>query len=73
MTDNRRGVGRCPVCRTPAEPTYHPFCSKRCADVDLNRWLKGNYAIAGAETDDTPETSDGDHDQVASGTNRRPS
>lgn len=36
----------CPVCKTkPANAVYRPFCSKRCADVDLNRWLTGGYAI----------------------------
>lgn len=35
----------CPICRKPADPAYRPFCSKRCADVDLGRWLKGTYAI----------------------------
>jgi uncharacterized protein len=35
----------CPICRKPATSAFKPFCSKRCADVDLNRWLVGNYAI----------------------------
>ena len=38
----------CPICKKPAVERYRPFCSKRCADVDLNRWLKGGYAIPGA-------------------------
>lgn len=37
----------CPICRKPAVDRYQPFCSKRCADVDLSRWLKGGYAIPG--------------------------
>ena len=37
---------RCTICkRKEADPAYKPFCSKRCADVDLGRWLKGGYAI----------------------------
>ena len=42
----------CPICSKQAVERYQPFCSKRCADVDLSRWLKGSYAIAGepAET-----------------------
>ncbi|AEQ50448.1 hypothetical protein KKY_405 [Pelagibacterium halotolerans B2] len=40
---------------------FHPFCSARCADVDLNRWLKGNYVIPGktssADEDDTGSSS----------------
>jgi endogenous inhibitor of DNA gyrase (YacG/DUF329 family) len=35
----------CPICGKPRDPRYDPFCSKRCADVDLHRWLKGNYVI----------------------------
>lgn len=47
----------CPICRMPALERYHPFCSKRCADVDLGRWLKGSYAIP-AELEDH-EAGDG--------------
>lgn len=50
----------CPVCQKPTDPTYRPFCSKRCADVDLGRWLNGSYAIPAEETSiDGPETEDG--------------
>jgi len=42
----------CPVCGKPAVEQYHPFCSKRCADVDLNRWLSGRYAIPGRAEED---------------------
>ncbi|MFS8037185.1 DNA gyrase inhibitor YacG [Xanthobacter sp. AM11] len=35
----------CPICGKPQVERYRPFCSKRCADVDLNRWLSGAYAI----------------------------
>jgi len=38
----------CPICGKPADPDHLPFCSKRCANVDLNRWLSGTYAIPGA-------------------------
>jgi hypothetical protein len=44
----------CPICRRPVEaPTYRPFCSRRCADLDLQRWLSGGYAIP--STDDESE------------------
>jgi uncharacterized protein len=36
---------KCPICGKPAVEEFKPFCSKRCADVDLNRWLTGNYVI----------------------------
>lgn len=39
------GDGRCPICDKPTFSAYRPFCSKRCADVDLGRWLRGDYAI----------------------------
>jgi hypothetical protein len=38
----------CPICGKPAEAEFRPFCSARCADVDLNRWLSGVYSIEGA-------------------------
>ena len=38
---------RCPVCGKPQVKANRPFCSKRCAEVDLGRWLKGQYAVPG--------------------------
>jgi hypothetical protein len=46
---------KCPICAKPTVHAYRPFCSKRCADVDLNRWFTGRYAVPGAETDDNPD------------------
>lgn len=40
-----RPVRPCPICETSSAQKYHPFCSRRCADVDLNRWLNGSYVI----------------------------
>jgi endogenous inhibitor of DNA gyrase (YacG/DUF329 family) len=40
---------RCPECGKPANPKTLPFCSARCRDVDLNRWLSGRYVIPGKE------------------------
>ncbi len=47
----------CPICKRPLDEhegalRFRPFCSKRCAEVDLGRWLKGSYAIPAAETED---------------------
>jgi endogenous inhibitor of DNA gyrase (YacG/DUF329 family) len=42
----------CPICSKPTDPQYKPFCSRRCADVDLSRWLKGGYAIPGAPAEE---------------------
>jgi hypothetical protein len=44
----------CPICGKPATPDYRPFCSRRCADVDLGRWLTEGYRIP-AETEDEAE------------------
>jgi endogenous inhibitor of DNA gyrase (YacG/DUF329 family) len=42
----------CAQCRKhPVEPAFRPFCSKRCADVDLGQWLKGGYVISGNAVD----------------------
>jgi endogenous inhibitor of DNA gyrase (YacG/DUF329 family) len=35
----------CPICKKPSTQKHHPFCSGRCTQVDLNRWLGGQYAI----------------------------
>lgn len=37
----------CPICKKPSTTDYAPFCSKRCADLDLGKWLDGNYILAG--------------------------
>ena len=44
-----RAAKRCPICRKPAVEASKPFCSERCRDVDLNRWLSGSYAIPSRE------------------------
>jgi uncharacterized protein len=49
---------KCPICSQPSEDRYRPFCSRRCADVDLSRWLSGAYAIPDkAESEDGGEAS----------------
>jgi len=48
----------CPVCGKPAVEASRPFCSRRCADVDLNRWLSGVYAIPTAEDEEEDERCD---------------
>jgi endogenous inhibitor of DNA gyrase (YacG/DUF329 family) len=47
---------KCPICGKPAEQRYRPFCSRRCADVDLNRWLSGAYAVPAVEDEEKPAT-----------------
>ncbi|MBX9926901.1 MAG: DNA gyrase inhibitor YacG [Hyphomicrobiaceae bacterium] len=54
----RRG-GKCPICAKPTSDTARPFCSPRCREIDLGRWLSGSYVIAGGGTDeDGEETSE---------------
>ncbi|MFQ1700168.1 DNA gyrase inhibitor YacG [Loktanella agnita] len=45
----------CPICNRPAEPKFKPFCSKRCADIDLGKWLTGSYAIPSNDLEDLDE------------------
>ena len=45
----------CPVCKKPATADFRPFCSKRCKDVDLHRWLAGVYRI---ETNEAPSSDE---------------
>jgi hypothetical protein len=47
--DDRVGPGRCPTCETPTQRRFRPFCSKRCQDLDLGRWLRGSYRIPTGE------------------------
>ncbi len=42
----------CPICHKDTDPRYRPFCSHRCADVDLGRWLNGSYAIPSSDPED---------------------
>jgi uncharacterized protein len=42
----------CPICGKPAAKASQPFCSERCRDVDLNRWLSNSYAIPGRKDED---------------------
>ena len=45
----------CPICGKPPVEAYTPFCGKRCADVDLHRWLGGTYAVPTNETEEGDE------------------
>ena len=62
MTDqaDTRPVAKCPLCAKPSAEPFRPFCSKRCRDVDLNRWLSGVYAVPGKEEEDE-DGQRGDH------------
>ncbi len=47
MTDKttRKGGKACPICGRPAADPHRPFCSARCADIDLGRWFRESYRI----------------------------
>ncbi|MEH6773087.1 MAG: DNA gyrase inhibitor YacG [Cereibacter changlensis] len=44
----------CPICARETDPKYRPFCSRRCADVDLGRWLTGSYRVP-VEDEELPD------------------
>jgi len=48
----------CPICSKKTDPKYRPFCSKRCADVDLGRWLSGSYAVPADSPEDLEEAAE---------------
>ena len=49
----------CPVCGKPALPEHRPFCSVRCGEVDLQRWLVGTYAVPAEEGEEQPSDEPG--------------
>ena len=56
-------VRPCPICSKLSVERYRPFCSKRCADVDLARWLKGSYVIPGEALEEEDSARDSDDPQ----------
>ncbi len=52
MSDPIPGTRNCPICGKPAAERFRPFCSKRCADVDLHRWFSGRYAVPAIEQEE---------------------
>jgi endogenous inhibitor of DNA gyrase (YacG/DUF329 family) len=51
----------CAICGKPVDPAFRPFCSKRCADVDLQRWLSDRYVVPGGDEDDENPLSEDIH------------
>ncbi|MFZ5732024.1 MAG: DNA gyrase inhibitor YacG [Pseudomonadota bacterium] len=47
----------CPICGKPQTAASKPFCSERCRDIDLNRWLSGSYAIPVRDDEDEDGSS----------------
>ena len=48
-------MAKCPICDKATEAKYHPFCSKRCADIDLGKWMTGGYALPSEDIPDEEE------------------
>jgi endogenous inhibitor of DNA gyrase (YacG/DUF329 family) len=55
-------VASCSMCGKPVDPAYKPFCSKRCANLDLHRWMKGSYVIAGQSEAEEPDEPLAEHE-----------
>ena len=63
MNDNKPVTKRakrlvCPLCKKPRDQAYRPFCSRRCRDIDLNKWLDGAYAVPAVESGEDSEFQD---------------
>ncbi len=54
----------CPICKKDTDPKYRPFCSRRCADVDLGRWLTESYAIPAPEGEEEAAPALDDEDRL---------
>jgi endogenous inhibitor of DNA gyrase (YacG/DUF329 family) len=55
----------CPICGKPVVARFRPFCSRRCADVDLNRWLSGVYAVPVTEDEEEDERREESDEQAS--------
>ncbi|QBF33205.1 DNA gyrase inhibitor YacG [Thalassococcus sp. S3] len=48
----------CPICHAATERKYRPFCSKRCADLDLAKWMNGSYSVPSSDPDDAEKAAE---------------
>ncbi|HEV2548870.1 MAG TPA: DNA gyrase inhibitor YacG [Stellaceae bacterium] len=60
MPEDTAAVRRCPICGKPTIVRHRPFCSRRCAIIDLGRWLKEDYHIPAAGDPEEPSEDDGE-------------
>ena len=58
MKTAKPATNKCPICGKPADAVLRPFSSKRCADVDLHRWLSGVYVVPVTEDEEEDERRD---------------
>ena len=66
MSERAPATKPCPICGKPAVEQLRPFCSRRCADVDLNRWLSGVYAVPVKDEEDEDGAPAAKHGDEAS-------
>ncbi|MGI9414170.1 MAG: DNA gyrase inhibitor YacG [Hyphomicrobiales bacterium] len=57
-----RAARPCPICSKMSVERYHPFCSERCGNIDLHRWLGGSYRLPTEEPADFAESGPGPDD-----------
>ena len=55
----------CPMCEAETDPKYRPFCSRRCADRDLAKWLDGSYATPSRDPEDMEAAAEAAADAAA--------
>ncbi len=67
----QRASAKCPICGRATEAAYRPFCSRRCADVDLSRWLRGSYAIPAEDDERQDAAADTDSADGGDGSKRK--
>ena len=48
----------CPICQKPTDKQFRPFCSSRCADIDLGKWMRGDYAVPSRDPEDIEKALD---------------
>jgi endogenous inhibitor of DNA gyrase (YacG/DUF329 family) len=59
MHPDQKTALACPICGQPGNLEQHPFCSRRCADIDLGRWLTGQYVVPGPSLEEVQDKQDG--------------
>ncbi|NHO32845.1 DNA gyrase inhibitor YacG [Acetobacter sp. LMG 1636] len=62
----------CPICHKPTMAEFRPFCSRRCADIDLGRWFSQDYRVPGPFIDEEPETGSEENEQTRVDLGSRP-
>ncbi|MBS41194.1 MAG: DNA gyrase inhibitor YacG [Rhodospirillales bacterium] len=63
--EDKKNSAKCPVCKNKSLAQYRPFCSSRCADIDLSKWLNGSYSVP------ILEMSEADLDELDSAVNEK--